>query len=483
MNYIRAIASTTFLSIPFIFIWEYAFNILQIPFALIHKYAVRMVFVYRMYILCQFYAILTSIYAETYGISPVPLLIFESLLLWFSLSSALPQTRRNDCETGSNHSSFVTITGFCSLPALWLIYYFNISILNQPVLWFLWLITLIYAIPIIGSILKFFTNATTGFALLFFVIITAVLIQKISVSMTKILQNKKASPASFADSNSNVLPEQDTTEDIFSHIISDTTKQNHNRLDNTQKDKIKKWAFIFAFVFVLLFLIIYEYSSSVVINTYGTEGFTYENKKREVTFGSGSLAVKETLTGDDLQRFEELRFEEYSKNYALLSNGLIELQNNAEGEEKNARNKEFAKIMKELKKQGVINYEQYNELYNRYSSGDVVEVPSVTFVSGAKVERVMSYNDLTREQKLEYMKELASQCKNGNITKEEYKSYRAAALAGDEVKVKVKGYLISAYDTLSEEDKKAVHKALNTKATKAAKERWKSLLSHNELPQ
>ena len=166
MDYVRAIASTIFLSIPFVIVLDIAFNVLQIPFAIIHRYAARLVFVYKMYLLSQFYAILTRFHVESQNLLPIVLLIANSLIIYFVISSAVSSAKRNDYEQGMDNATFVGIVSLASIPSLWIVYYLNITLFVQPIAWFARLLDFAYDIPIIGNILAFFTRASAGWALL-----------------------------------------------------------------------------------------------------------------------------------------------------------------------------------------------------------------------------------------------------------------------------------------------------------------------------
>ena len=174
LEHIRVIASMIFLSIPFFYVLDFVFNIVQIPFALIHRYAAGAVFVYKMYLLCQFYSMLTFVYVGKEQVNAIVLLVVSSLILWFTAGSAMYNTQRSGASNWRNQEAFVGIVSLSCVPALWIIYYLRITFLSRPVLWFLQAIEAAYRIPIIGGVLSFFTRATAGTAVISIVVIVGI---------------------------------------------------------------------------------------------------------------------------------------------------------------------------------------------------------------------------------------------------------------------------------------------------------------------
>ena len=191
LDYISAVVTTIILTIPFVFLADLIFDILQIPFALIHRYAARVVFVYKIYILCQFFSLLTNAYVQKYNVISIVILLIHSVFLFFVLSGAVRDARQNDYENGTNHSVFVGITSLIAIPGLWLIYYFDVSLLNQPVIWFCEMIKYLYKIPIIGDLLKFLTNAASGTTIIVFIIAIISLLILLFVKLFKFIRDKR----------------------------------------------------------------------------------------------------------------------------------------------------------------------------------------------------------------------------------------------------------------------------------------------------
>lgn len=158
MNYIKAILSIIFISIPFLCLFEYIFNIIQIPFAVIHRYAVRIVFIYKMYLTCQFYFVMTKYLSDKYDVNPIILLLIGTFFVFLSTSAVDHKDESTD--------KFVSITTLLSIPILWIIYYFKITILSQPIIWFCNLLYFIYRIPIIGRIITFIASTISGWFLI-----------------------------------------------------------------------------------------------------------------------------------------------------------------------------------------------------------------------------------------------------------------------------------------------------------------------------
>lgn len=179
MDYVRAIASTIFLSIPFVFVLDMAFSVLQIPFAIIHRYAVRLFYVYKMYLLSQFYAMLARHYSESQGLSPFVMLIVNSLIILFVVSLEISDIEAGDYETGADNGAFAAVASLCSIPAFWLVYYLDVTFLNQPVVWFAKLFVLACEIPILGNVLSFFARASIAWVLLLPLIVVVAIIKLI----------------------------------------------------------------------------------------------------------------------------------------------------------------------------------------------------------------------------------------------------------------------------------------------------------------
>lgn len=169
MEYISAILITIFYLIPFAYLIDIIFNLIQIPFAIAGKVPVYVIMLYKTYLTCQFFNFFAHSYVDNNLLNPFPFLIVYSIILLFLIGAPINNEHDNANRT------YIFISMCISIPILWLIYFFNISVLAQPVEWFAELIKLMLQIPVIGNILEFILNALSGGLAIVFIIIVAIL--------------------------------------------------------------------------------------------------------------------------------------------------------------------------------------------------------------------------------------------------------------------------------------------------------------------
>ena len=212
--YISAIIYTIFYSIPYFIICDIAMNLLQFPFALIHRYAARLVFIYKVYIACQFFAIFAKTYVSEVGLNPIILLAIYSVMLFYSYSGAVRDAKNDIPYNRKGNVAFLAWTATLSVPALWLIYYFDITLLNQPATWLLYVIYRIFGIPVLGNILKFILNAITGMSLFFIIPIGLFLAIALPYKLIELIREKTGKHTDA------------TTESITPYTPNDAPSQN-----------------------------------------------------------------------------------------------------------------------------------------------------------------------------------------------------------------------------------------------------------------
>lgn len=220
--YIGSIVYTVFLFIPFAYLCDFLFNILQIPFALIHRYAARLVYLYKTYIVCQFFSLLASVYVPKFNLSPIILLILYSIILFIIHSSAYSDVLNNDYQNGTHNAPFCAIVAFLSIPTLWIIYFLNIRTLNQPAMWFFKAIYFLYDVPIIGSVLKFISRAISGGAILFFIIFLIIALITIVVKISSCIAAPRQQLSENSEEKQNIVSSTKTWQCKKCHNINPT---------------------------------------------------------------------------------------------------------------------------------------------------------------------------------------------------------------------------------------------------------------------
>ena len=205
MEYLLAVLFSIFMLVPFLYILDFTFKLLQMPFALIHRYAARAVVVLEIYMLCQFFNTLVMIFTGELPFvnghmqisisNPIILMVIFTVIIIFvmlSMSFAAADKDRN----------FLLILSVLSLPALWVIYLCKITFIYQPVQWFFWLIEWLLAIPILGNILGF---AMVGFGLFFIFKLVVLLPMAIVRLIADSKQDKNTRPANTT--NAEYIPQ------------------------------------------------------------------------------------------------------------------------------------------------------------------------------------------------------------------------------------------------------------------------------------
>ncbi len=209
----------------------------------------------------------------------------------------------------------------------------------------------------------------------------------------------------------------------------------------------------------------------VHIDTKGTDGFNYQKKSRKLTVGEGVLAKEVELTEDELQAFEDDRFEEYKRLYTDITSDEYKVKNPYDSvtdpKKYSKANKDFKARLKELYEQGSISREQYTQYYTDYKLGNEVSLSGLEFTVRAKVTVCKKYSELTKYQKKEYQSNLRSLYKKGELTKEKYDDF--IQYLNEDGEVYVKEVITGDFGSLNEEQKKAVVSKMNSMATEYAK--------------
>ena len=167
MDYLLAVIITIFLLAPFVIMSDTIFKLLQIPFALIHRYAACAVVVLQIYMLCQYFNILImsfthempflNTYMKVELQNPAILIVIFTAILILILLSMIYSAPEKDRK-------FLFILSLISVPSFWIIYFCKITFLYQPIKWYFYLIEWILDIPILGNLLGF---ALVGLGLYF----------------------------------------------------------------------------------------------------------------------------------------------------------------------------------------------------------------------------------------------------------------------------------------------------------------------------
>lgn len=205
MEYLLATVFTIFYLAPFLFMSDLVFKLLQIPFALIHRYAARAVVVLQMYMLCQYFSTFVMSftgelpfvkgYVRMPVSNPIILMVIYTVILIFVLLSMAFSAADKD-------RNFLLILSILSVPALWVIYLCKITFMYQPIQWFFWLIEWLLAIPILGNILGF---AMVGFGLFFIFKLVVLLPMAIVRLIADSKQDKNTRPANTT--NAEYIPQ------------------------------------------------------------------------------------------------------------------------------------------------------------------------------------------------------------------------------------------------------------------------------------
>lgn len=170
---------TVFYIICFLLVGGIVFPIVQIPFAMIHKYAVWVFLFYQEYLTAVFFAMMVRVGVEQEFLSPVILLI---IMCATYLITRLMTLERSELADTTIYILILKIIGVILIP---LIYYFNFLFAAQPVLWFFKLMKFLFELPVIGKILTFILQSLSGFSVIFGILIIIIIISKISSFFTK----------------------------------------------------------------------------------------------------------------------------------------------------------------------------------------------------------------------------------------------------------------------------------------------------------
>lgn len=157
MNYIRAITWSLFYYVIFDLTFGNILNLLQHAANIIHKYVGRIFVIYKAYLMCVMFSLFTELCAIK-GINSVGLLIFITIFLFIYAMGSFNATKNNDAVYGGRNSDFAALVGVSSIIAVWFIYYFKLYILHEPAKWFMYIMSFIPEIPVLGNIITFLIN-------------------------------------------------------------------------------------------------------------------------------------------------------------------------------------------------------------------------------------------------------------------------------------------------------------------------------------
>lgn len=148
LEYINYIGFFLLFCVPFTYILNLAFLVIQIPFAVISRGAVYFVCAFRTYFYALYFAIPTAA-ASLNGFSPIPFLVIFSFALFVGVSGAMRSTE------DSSERTYIGVSALLSVPL-----YIAMSLLpflaGQTVIHrYLELCAMLFNIPVFGDILTF----------------------------------------------------------------------------------------------------------------------------------------------------------------------------------------------------------------------------------------------------------------------------------------------------------------------------------------
>lgn len=150
MTYLFFITSTFLLTIPLMFLVDFVFNILQLPFALINRFAVYIVFAFKTYIVCLYYVLLIDYGIMKYDLLALPLVIAFSIILLYMMNMAVGSGSR---DNDNSATVVLGIFSYLTVPLIFILYYFNIRYFDNQLGW---IIKLFDQILSFSPILNFF---------------------------------------------------------------------------------------------------------------------------------------------------------------------------------------------------------------------------------------------------------------------------------------------------------------------------------------
>lgn len=176
MEYIKAIIWSLFYLILFDFTLGRILNLLQYLGNLFHKYVGRIFIIYKEYLMCVLLSTFTETYVEKHGMNANILLAFFTFILFLFTITSYKDTVKNDITYGGHNSTSAALIGISFMILIWFIYYSELYILTEPVLWFMNIISSILNIPILGDIITIVGNVATGAILIYMIFMTIVLL-------------------------------------------------------------------------------------------------------------------------------------------------------------------------------------------------------------------------------------------------------------------------------------------------------------------
>lgn len=181
-------SSVTFSYLVFIVLLTLAFQIIQIPFALISRGAVYVCLLAQTFFIVQFFN-----YVSVYGIVTcefprIPLLLLFSVYILTTFYEYAHMLYRS----GNNSFLYFLISGVVAVVLLFAFSYSSYFSLTQPIEWSLALTTWLYNIPVVGSIFSIL-------ALPAFILITLYALFNLFLIASSAISSKKKQNFSYTD--------------------------------------------------------------------------------------------------------------------------------------------------------------------------------------------------------------------------------------------------------------------------------------------
>lgn len=169
-EYVSTIGYFLVMFIPVCVLLMYAFNFIQMPFAIIGRIPVYCVLTVKTYLLSLFFAVPTTSVMKQ-GLSPIPFFLFFGYMLFFFYKIDLDEAKENGDKGASNFALFSAIAA----PVLYIVLTF---IPNAPgASWYITYLALyvkITEIPVIGYLIDWAVSLASlgAFAIILFKIVT-----------------------------------------------------------------------------------------------------------------------------------------------------------------------------------------------------------------------------------------------------------------------------------------------------------------------
>lgn len=149
MQYLEYFSYVSVLGFAFFYIFSYVTNIVQIPFAFIHRYAVYLVLLVSTYFSSLFFSEFARSAVNNHGLSPA-IIIFNAFLIFFLTLFSYADTIR-----GRAHHDFVSFLPILSFVLTLVAFIFKVRFLSPVTDFILYFLDkLLYATPF-GGVIQF----------------------------------------------------------------------------------------------------------------------------------------------------------------------------------------------------------------------------------------------------------------------------------------------------------------------------------------